>query len=123
MQAVVKTPRIEIAIRGEIPPRLLTVLEVGFGDQIQFHAEEDDERVDVFETAWYTNVKAKITSGENLKIYRQNHGLTQVQLGDMLGGLSRRHISNLEHNTHPISSDLAQKSSRLFDVSFEKFTS
>ena len=76
MQAVVKTPSIEIAIRGEIPPRLLTVLEEEFGDQIQFHAEEDDERVDVFETAWYTNVKAAITPGENLKIYRQNHGLT-----------------------------------------------
>ncbi len=123
MQAVVKTPRIEIAIRGEIPPKLLAILEEEFGDLMQLQAEDDEEMVDVFETDWYTHMKMQITPGKNLKIYRQNHGLTQIQLGQMLGGLSRRHISNLEHDVHPISSDLAQELSRLFDVSVEKFTS
>ena len=81
VQAVVKTPRIEIAIRGKIPPKLLAILEEEFGDEMQLHADDDDEMVDVFETAWYTNLKKQITPGMNLKIYRDNYGLTQNQLG------------------------------------------
>lgn len=44
------------------------------------------------------------------------------QLGQMLGGFSRRHISHLERDIRPVPSDLAQKLSRLFDASIEKFT-
>ena len=75
--------------------RLLPIPE-RCGDEMQLHA--DDEMVDVFETAWYTNLKKQITPGMNLKIYRDNYGLTQNQLGQMLGGFSRRHISHLEHD-------------------------
>ena len=99
--------------------RLLPIPE-RCGDEMQLHA--DDEMVDVFETAWYTNLKKQITQGMNLKIYRDNYGPAQNQLGQMLGGFSRRHISHLEHDLRPTPSDLAQKLSRLFDASIEKFT-
>ena len=34
MQAVVKTPRIEVNIKGDIPPKLLSVLKEEFGEDI-----------------------------------------------------------------------------------------
>ena len=85
MQAVVKTPRIEINIKGEIPDRLMSVLEEEYGEQIQLLEDNDEETVNVFETDWYRDVKSKMTPGDNLKIYRENRGLTQVQLGEILG--------------------------------------
>ena len=59
--------------------------------------------VNVFETAWYQDVRSTMTPGENLKIYRENHGLTQAQLGEMLGGMSRQHISEMERQVRSIS--------------------
>ena len=43
MQAVVKTPRIEINIKGEIPDRLMSVLEEEYGEQIQLLEDNDEE--------------------------------------------------------------------------------
>ena len=89
MQAVVKTPHIEINIKGEIPERLLSVLEEEYGEQIQLSDEEsDEETVNIFETDWYQNIKSGMNPGDNLRIYRENHGLTQARLGERLGGVT-----------------------------------
>ena len=103
MQAVVKTPRIEINIKGEIPDRLMSVLEEEYGEQIQLLEDNDEETVNVFETDWYRDIKSKMTPGDNLKIYRENRGLTQAKLGEMLGAVPRQHISNMERGVRSIS--------------------
>ena len=53
--------------------------------RIPFLEDKDEETVNVFETDWYRDIKSKMTPGDNLKIYRENRGLTQVQLGEILG--------------------------------------
>jgi DNA-binding XRE family transcriptional regulator len=121
MQAVVKTPHIEINITGDIPPKLLSVLEEEYGENVQLSEESDDDIVDIFETDWYREIKSKITPGDTLKIYRQNHGLTQAQLGEMLGGVPRQQISNLERGYRAISIKTARKLAEIFKVSPEKF--
>ena len=121
MQAVVKTPRIEINIKGEIPDRLISVLEEEYGEQIQLLADNDEEAVNVFETDWYRDIKSKMTPGDNLKIYRENRGLTQAKLGEMLGAVPRQHISNMEREVRSISLKTARKLAELFKVSPEKF--
>ena len=121
MQAVVKTPRIEINIKGEIPDRLMSVLEEEYGEQIQLLEDNDEEAVNVFETDWYRDIKAKMTPGDNLKIYRENRGLTQAKLGEMLGAVPRQHISNMERGARSISLKTARKLAELFKVSPEKF--
>ena len=121
MQAVVKTPRIEINIKGEIPDRLMSVLEEEYGEQIQLLEDNDEEAVNVFETDWYRDLKSKMTPGDNLKIYRENRGLTQAKLGEMLGAVSRQHISNMERGVRSISLKTARKLAELFKVSPEKF--
>ena len=120
MQAVVKTPHIEINIKGEIPDKLMSVLEEEYGEQVQL-LEEEDVNVNIFETDWYRNIKSGMTPGDNLRIYRENHGLTQAKLGEMLGGVPRQHISNMEREMRSISLKTARKLAKLFQVSPEKF--
>ena len=121
MQAVVKTPRIEVAIKGDIPPKLIAVLQEEFGADLHCEDEDDAVVVDIFASDWYRETKAGITPGDNLKIYRENQGWTQVRLGEVLGGIPRQHVSNMERGIRPISIKMARKLARVFRVSPDKF--
>ncbi|NKB68403.1 MAG: helix-turn-helix domain-containing protein [Candidatus Latescibacteria bacterium] len=121
MQAVVKTPHIELKIKGEISPKLISVLEEEFGPQLQLDRDKDDETVNIFETDWYTQIKSKMTPGDNLKIYRENQGWTQTQLGEMLDSMPRQHVSNMERGTRSISKKTARRLAQIFKVSPGKF--
>jgi len=122
MQAVVKTPRIEISVRGAaIPPRLIDVLKEEYGPELSLVEDDGDNLVDAFETQWYKGVKEKMTPGTYLRIYRENKGLTQRELGEALGGIPRQHISNMEHGRRSISLKMAKKLSSLLNAPIEKF--
>ena len=121
MQAVVKTPRIEVNIRGELSPKLIAVLEEEFGKELLLTEESDEETVDIFATDWYREIQSNITPGDTLKIYRENHGLTQAQLGEILGGIPRQHVSNMERGIRPVSMKTARKLAKIFKVSPGKF--
>jgi DNA-binding XRE family transcriptional regulator len=121
MQAVVKTPHIELKIKGEISPKLISVLEEEFGSELQLDRDKDDETVNIFETDWYTQIKSKMTPGDNLKIYRENQGWTQTQLGEMLDSMPRQHVSNMERGTRSISKKTARRLAQIFKVSPGKF--
>jgi len=124
MQAVVKTPRIEITIRGAaIPPKLMDVLKKEYGAELSLIDDDGDELVDAFETPWYKGIKAKMTPGTYLRIFRENKGLTQLQLSEALGGIPRQHISHMEHGRRSISLKMAGKLSSLPGASIEKFIS
>ncbi len=121
MQAVVKTPRIKVNIRGELSPKLIAVLEEEFGKELLLTEEGDEETLDIFATDWYREIQSKTTPGDTLKIYRENHGLTQAQLGEMLGGIPRQHVSNMERGIRPVSMKTARKLAGIFRVSPGKF--
>ena len=121
MQAVVKTSHIELKIKGEISPKLIAVLEEEFGPELQLEQEQDDEVLDIFETDWYTQIRSRMTPGDNLKIYRENRGWTQTQLGEMIDSLPRQHISNMERGTRSISKKTARRLAQIFKVPTSKF--
>jgi DNA-binding XRE family transcriptional regulator len=121
MQAVVKTPHIKIKIQGRISGKLLSVLKEEYGPEVKVISEDDDERMDVFETDWYKRIKGRMSPGQNIRVYRQNKGMTQIELGKLLGGLPRQNISNMEKGQRPISKKMALKLANLFNVSVEKF--
>jgi len=123
MLAVVKTPLTRIRIKGRIPNKLIDVLYQEFGENVQITPDSDDEKVDVFQTDWYKRIKKKLTPGTYMKVFRQNRSMTQTELGKVLGGLPRQHISNMENGSRPISKRIALKLAKLFDVSVEKFIS
>jgi DNA-binding XRE family transcriptional regulator len=121
MLAVVKTPFTKIRIEGRIPNRLMDVLVQEYGENVQITRDSEDEKVDVLQTEWYRRIKKKLTPGTYMKVFRQNKGMTQAELGKALGGLPRQHISNMENGSRPISKKTALKLAELFDVSVEKF--
>ena len=122
MQAVVKTPHIEISVKGaEIPPKLMKVLKEEYGKELNLVMDGEDELVNVFETQWYKSIKGKMTPGKYLRIYRENKGSTQAQLGKALGGIPRQHISNMENGHRAISLKMARKLSTLLGAPIEKF--
>ena len=77
--------------------------------------------MDIFATDWYREIQSKTAPGDTLKIYREKHGLTQAQLGEMLGGIPRQHVSNMERGIHPVSLKTARKLAKIFKVSPGKF--
>ena len=121
MQAVVKTPHIDIKIKGKIPKKVLSFLKEEYGKKVIIINDKDDEYVDVFKTDWYKKIKDNITPGDNMRIYRENHRLTQEKLGELLGGIPRQHISNMERGIRSISKNTAKNLSSIFKVSVEKF--
>ena len=121
MLAVVKTPRTKIEIKGNISKKLLDVLKEEYGSDVQLIPDEEDEKLDVFETDWYKGIKEKLTTGKNMRIYRQNRGMTQKELGEMLGGIPCQHISNMERGIRSISKKVALKLSKIFNTSVDKF--
>ena len=121
MLAVVKTPRTSIRIKGQISSRLMEVLMSEYGRDVQLTRDRDDELVDVFQTDWYKNIKKTMTPGTYMKIYRENRKMTQTELGKILGGLPRQHVSNMENGVRTISKKIAMKLAKAFDVSVEKF--
>jgi DNA-binding XRE family transcriptional regulator len=123
MLAVVKTPLTKIRIKGRVPNKLIDLLAEEYGNALQITPDPEDEKMDVFRTDWYKNLKKRLSPGSYLKVFRQNKNMTQAELGKALGGLPRQHISNMENGIRPISKKTALKLSKLFDVSVEKFIS
>lgn len=62
-----------------------------------------------------------MTPGKYLRIYRENKGLTQIQLGKALGGIPRQHISNMENGHRAISLKMARKLSTFLGAPIERF--
>lgn len=121
MQAVVKTPHIDINIRGNIPKNLLKVLKEDYGKKLKLIENPEDELVDVFETDWYKGMSKKRKPGDAMRTYRENSGMTQEELGKKLGGDARQIVSNMEKGSRAISLKTAKKLAKLFDVPVDRF--
>ena len=121
MLAVVKTPRTSIRIEGEIPSPILSALKAEFGKKLVVKQSPEDALVDAFETEWYKTRKKGMTPGKYMRIYRDNAKMTQEELGQKLGGLSRHYVSDLEAGTRSMSKAVAKTLSNLFDQPVSRF--
>jgi len=83
--------------------------------------DEDEERVKIVETDWYREIKSVTTPADTVRIYRDNLGLTQAELGRKLGKYSRQKISDIELSKRSISKEMAKKLSTIFTVPVERF--
>jgi len=121
MQAHVKTPLIEIDIKGKVHPKVISVLKELYGNKLHLTKDDNDEYIDVFKTDWFKNTKKRLSPENNVKIYREIHKMTQEELGKKLGGTSRQNISHMERGIRPISKINAKKLAKIFEVSVENF--
>jgi DNA-binding XRE family transcriptional regulator len=119
MQAVVKTPHTEIIINGIVSTGILEALRQEYGNDLKII--EEDQAVNVFETEWYRTVKANMKPGDYVRICREKKGWTQTELGMMLGGIPRQHVSNMERGVRPISLQTARKLASIFDAEISNF--
>lgn len=120
MQALVKTPRTDIRIQGEISPRLLDILQSEYGGSLKIY-DGDEEYVELTETDWYRETKAKTAPGDAMRIYRKNKQMTQAELGKRLGNVPRQLVSNMERGKRAISLATAKKLAAIFNVPASRF--
>jgi len=118
MQVVVKKPHIRV--EGDITGNLMEYLQREFND-IEIIRDEDDELVEICKSDWHRSIRPTISPGENVRTYRELHNLTQKELGEKVGNLSRQNISNIENNRRPISKTVAKKLAEIFNIFIEKF--
>lgn len=128
MLAVVKKPRTNkptLEIRGQIPDWILSRLKREYKDNLVIKDETSDskneEYVNAFETDWFKSINNQMTPGENLKIYRVNAGLSQIELGRKLGNVPRQNISLMEKNKRGISKEMAKKISEVLNAPISRF--
>ena len=121
MQVAVKTPRIELKMKGDIPERVILFLEEEYGVSLRQSADDGEEVVNAFETDWYKRTMAAMTPGKALRIYRENAGLTQAALGERMGGIPRQHISNMENGKRPIGKENAKRLAAALHVNYRVF--
>ncbi len=120
MLAVVRTPRIKVSVKGRIPARFLRYLRKEFGKKLKIEDDTRADKIDFFETDIYKNIKQEMTPGTYVKIYRENHGLTQKALGEEVGA-SKSFICDVEHDRRSISKEMAKKFSKIFNITVERF--
>jgi DNA-binding XRE family transcriptional regulator len=119
MQVHVKTPHTEIDMKGEIPEQIISMLKKVYGKKVTF--TNDDEYINIEDTEWYKTAKARSTPGKTMSIYRKMRNMTQAELGEKLGGISKQNISHMERGVKSISKNVAKQLAELFNVSVEKF--
>jgi DNA-binding XRE family transcriptional regulator len=120
MLAVVRTPRINVRIAGRLPPRLLRCLKTEFGTKLKLTEDDDNQTVDFFKTDFYQEMKKEMTPGAYVRIYRENHEMSQEQLGQKVGA-SKSFICDIEKDRRAISKEMAKKLSGVFNISVSRF--
>ncbi len=119
MLAVVKTPHTKIRIEGRISSNILSVLRKEYGPKL--HLEQDNsESVNYFETDFAKKMDKLSSPADCVKIYRQNKGWTQGELGEKVG-VSKNYISDWENGHREISKEKAKSLSKLFNISADYF--
>lgn len=127
MLAVVRAPhtkRPTLEIRGQIPSWMISRLKREYKSNLEIKKDGDqidDDLVNIFETDWFSSVEAKMTPGDNLRIYRENAGLSQSELGKKLGNIPRQNISLMEKGKRGISKEIAKKLSSILKVPVSRF--
>ena len=121
MLVAVKTRRIELQMKGDIPERVLLFLEEEYGVSLRPTTDDGEEAVNALETDWYKRTMAAMPPGKALRIYRENAGLTQTALGDRMGGVPRQHISNMENGKRPIGKENAKRLAAALHVDYRVF--
>ena len=80
-----------------------------------------EEMINIVDTEWFKKIGSTTTPGEIMKIYRQNAGFTQEELGRKLGKFSRQKISDMERGARNIGTETAKKLSQIFHAPVERF--
>ena len=102
----VKEPPTDLRVTGPGAEAFVADLRSRYPDLV-IADEEDDEYVNIEDTDWYRERKAKMTLGKRLRIYRDNAELTLAVLAE-LSGIPKGNLSAMENDKRPIGSMTAK---------------
>jgi DNA-binding XRE family transcriptional regulator len=117
---MIVTAKKKVVIQVEIPVSALGQVKKALSPY-PVEVVDEDNLVEVAETAWYGKMQATIAPGENMRAFREKSGWTQTELGCRLGCKTRHYISAMESGKRPISKAVALSLAEIFGVSVEKF--
>lgn len=117
MQVRAEAPHVTVTVEAEtVPQRLMTAIQDEFApDQITIR-EGDNEVVDFRDADWYREVKANLTPGTAIRIYRENKGWSQAELTRRIGASSRTYVYALRAGRKGISVERAKRIAAVLEV-------
>lgn len=118
-----KTPPINLRVRvrgKKKAEQLIALLRDEYKAYVEVIEDDDDEMVNAFETDWYRQVSAEMTPGDTLRIRRENAGLSQSELGGLIGS-NRQNISGMETGKRPIGKESAKKLAAALGLDYRVF--
>ncbi len=101
----------------------LFYLQQEFGQNVKIVEDDEEELVNIFETNWYKQISATITPGDAIRVYRENFGLSPMELSQKLGNLTEDFVVEMECGKREISQEVAEKLGQFFEISVERFLS
>jgi len=116
MLAVVNRPRIEIRAK-KIPVKLMNFIRLEYPNVIVKKDDVSDD-VDFTESDWFKEVRASMTSGENLKLLREERSLSKKELSERCG-ISVSRIASYELGRVKISRSVAKKLAEILGTAEE----
>ncbi len=119
MLAVVKEPHTEIRLSGVGALSVLESLKAIY-KTVTVKEENDDELIDSEQSEWFKKMDKAATPGMALRVYRNNAGLTQDELGKKTGIL-KANLSGMENDKRPIGKSSAKKLAEVFECDYQRF--
>ncbi len=114
----VKTPLIELEVKGDVYQPLMDLLKKDFGESLEI-IEDDEEFIDIADTDWYK--ETSVSPGDMVRIHRINIGLTQAQLGNKLGKKSKQYVSDIEKGRRQINIKLAKVLGEILGYNYKSY--
>lgn len=119
MQVKVKTKKANIEMKGNIPQEVISTLQKVYKKDVHILNDDGEELVLATETNWFKDIQEKIEPGTVIQIYRENHKLTQSEVGVKIGKTAQ-FVSDIEHGRRNISLNVAKALSKLFEISIDR---
>jgi len=116
MQVLVKTPKAQIEMKGDIPNDIIKAINKAFKKSVKIYNDEGEELIIATESQWFKEINEKMTPGKVIQIYRDNFSLSQAELGKKIGK-SIQYISDLENERRNVTVNVAKKIAEIFDIS------
>ncbi len=124
MLVVVRRPRTRrpvFEVRGRIPRWLVRELRDKYRETVTMSRNDDNSLINITSTDWYKDINGRMKPGDYVRIYRENAGLSQEELGVKVGAFNRQNISAIERGERGISKAVAIKFSGIFKVPIDRF--
>jgi len=120
MLAHVKTPLIDVEIKGKGLEIIEKILKKAFSNIEITHDYDIKDTVPIKDTEWYNKMSKKMTAGKILRVYRSNAGLTLNQLSEKTG-IAKSNLSQMENDKRSIGIKTAKTIAKALKCDYKRF--